>query len=86
MSSTKNNWFIQVPLDLFRDELMKPTTIKIYGVIKSFRNNKTHVCCPTVAQVAATMNCSERTVRDAIKVLVAQGYIKKHRHFFKFLK
>jgi len=86
MSSKEKTWFIQVPKELFEDEDIKPTTIKVYGVIKSFRNNKTNICCPKVATIAATMNCSERTVRDAIKVLVAQGYIKKHKHFFKFIK
>jgi len=86
MSSKEKNWFIQVPVEIFEDEDIKPTIIKVYGVIKSFRNNKTHLCCPKVSTIAAVMNCSERTVRDSIKVLVEKKYITRKKQFFKFIK
>lgn len=86
MSSNEKSWFVQVPKELFHDETIKPTVIKVYGVIRSFQNVKTKVCCPSVQTIAAVMNCSERTVRDSIKVLVDRGYVSRYKHFFKFLK
>ena len=74
----KNLQHTQVPNEMGHDNL-EPKDQYIYAVIKSYQNNESGKCFPSLQEIAHKAKTSIPTVRECIKRLVSAGYITIER-------
>ena len=69
--------YVQIPLEMLADKKIKSTTIKVYGALSKFADNKTGFCYPSNEQITELTGISPRHVRTATKQLCELGWIEK---------
>lgn len=65
--------------DFIRDPAIGPYEKTVFGILQTFRNNRTGLAFPSLETVAALVPCTPRRAQTAIKALEAAGYIKVRR-------
>lgn len=79
----------QIPNDMGKDNL-DPKDQYIYVIIKSFENEETKECFPSIQTIAEKAGTSAPTVIDSINRLESTGYIKREkrgrRNYYTFSK
>ena len=65
-----------VPIEIFQDESMTPTMIRVYTSLSSFQGNKDS-CWPKRAEIAKRANVGVDKVSTAITALIKAGWLEK---------
>lgn len=65
-----------VPIEIFQDESMTPTMIRVYTALSSFQGNKDS-CWPKRAEIAKRANVGVDKVSTAITALINAGWLEK---------
>ena len=88
----KNKKHVQLPNGLIKTDSIVPKDILVYLAIKRFEDWETHTAYPSLKEIAKVCGCTEKTVSESIKRLVATDYLevekykKGKKYFFKKYK
>ena len=88
----KNKKHVQLPNGLIKTDSIVPKDLLVYLAIKRFEDWETHTAYPSLKEIAKVCGCTEKTVSESIKRLVATDYLevekykKGKKYFFKKYK
>lgn len=91
-SIMKGKKHVQLPNGLIKTDSIVPKDLLVYLAIKRFEDWETHTAYPSLKEIAKVCGCTEKTVSESIKRLVATDYLevekykKGKKYFFKKYK
>lgn len=71
---------VQLPNGLIKIDSIIPKDLLIYLAIKRFEDWDTHTAYPSLREVSKLCGCTEKTVAESIKRLVASDYLKVEKY------
>ena len=71
---------VQLPNGLIKIDSIIPKDLLIYLAIKRFEDWDTHTAYPSLKEVSKLCGCTEKTVAESIKRLVASDYLKVEKY------
>ena len=71
---------VQLPNGLIKIDSIVPKDLLIYLAIKRFEDWNTHTAYPSLKEVSKLCGCTEKTVAESIKRLVASDYLKVEKY------
>ena len=74
-------WWTCVDIAVLRDKNLNINDKAIYAVLCSFAASQDRTCFPSIALIAETAGCSDRTVQRALLSLEKAGYIKRQNRY-----
>ena len=78
MNYTKQQ-FVQLPVNLIKSDALKPLDLFIYLIIRSYMNNKTKKCFPSMDTLVENAQTSKPTIIKSINLLETNNFIKVER-------
>lgn len=78
MKYTKRQ-FVQLPVDVIKCDELKPSDLYIYLIVKSYMNNKTRKCFPSIETLVEKSEISKPTILKSINLLEKNNFIKIER-------
>lgn len=75
-----NKKHVQLPNGLIKIDSIVPKDLLIYLAIKRFEDWDTHTAYPSLKEVSKLCGCTEKTVAESVKRLVASDYLKVEKY------
>ena len=76
----KNKKHVQLPNGLIKTDSIVPKDLLVYLAIKRFEDWETHTAYPSLKEIAKVCGCTEKTVSESIKRLVATDYLEVEKY------
>lgn len=70
--------FSIMPIEVFADDRLSKTDIRVLGTILSFRNKNTNLCCPKRERISERCGLPITKISIAITHLVELGWLDKN--------